>query len=321
MCSGSKVLEVTLSTGGPDEPTGMLLGHRHLTGRRRVPHLPTACCFVSAICFAIGWSATLSDAGVVKQHPEGKLDAAYRATLLGFPIGQISWTIDIRANRFSAAATGATAGLLLIFSRGHGVASAYGSVAGKEPVPSNFAVNYTHGSASEAIRIAFNAGKAKEYLAPPPKPNPQLVPLTEAYRTGVVDPMTALLVPVPGSGDVSAPAACDRKIPVFDGRMRYDMGLEFKRVEQVRADSGYQGPAVVCTISFTPLAGYDPTRYAIRYLQAERGMELWLAPLTGTRLMAPFRISVPTPIGVGILQATRFVWTLQSAGAGALSSD
>jgi hypothetical protein len=298
-------------------PSGVCGGvppvQRYFAGGRAMPRLPATCCLIGVICLTVSLSATLSGASVEPNHPVAELDAAYTATLLGFPIGKIHWTIDIDGNRFSAAATGETAGLLQIFARGHGVADAHGSVAGRQPAPANFMVDYTHDSASEKIKIAFSNGKAREFLAPQPKPNPSLVPLTEAYRTGVVDPMTALIVHVPGSGNTSEPAACQHKTAVFDGRMRYDMGLAFKRIEQVKASTGYQGPVVVCAIDFTPIAGYDPNRYAIKYLKADRGMELWLAPLSGTRLMAPFRVSVPTPIGVGILQATRFVWTPQNA--------
>lgn len=312
--SEPKVLEARI-------PAGVSFSLPCLAGRNGKSRLARVCCLLTTICFAIGLSVALSDGGVPTIHSVGKLDADYSATLLGFPIGQITWTIDIRDKSFSAAATGATAGLLLIFARGHGIAEAHGSLSGEQPAPSNFAVNYSHGSFSQEIKIAFSGGKAREYLAPAPQPNPSLIPLNDAYRTGVVDPMTALIVPVPGSGDISTPAGCEREIAVFDGRMRYEMGLAFKRIEQVKADTGYEGPAVVCGISFTPLAGYDPNRYAIRYLQAERGMELWLAPLTGTRLMVPFRVSVPTPIGVGILQATRFVWTLQTAGSAMTHSN
>jgi hypothetical protein len=283
--------------------------------------LMMARCLIAAVCLAVGVPATLSDAGVGKIHRAARLDAVYAATLLGLPIGDVRWTIELRDNHFSAAASGATAGLLQIFARGHGTAEAHGSIAGKQPAPSNFIVRYTHGSASEEIKIAFTGGKAREHVAPAPKPNPNLVPLTDASRIGVVDPMTALLVRVPGNDDPPGPAACDRKIAVFDGRMRYDMALAFKRIEQVRAETGYQGPAVVCAVNFIPLAGYDPTRSAIKYLQAERGIELWLAPLTGSGLMAPFRVSVPTPIGVGILQATRFVWTSQNGRADAVKAN
>jgi hypothetical protein len=36
-------------------------------------------------------------------------------------------------------------------------------------------------------------------------------------------------------------------------------------------------------------------------------IELWLAPIAGTRIVAPYRISIPTPIGVGVMEATQFV--------------
>jgi hypothetical protein len=133
--------------------------------------------------------------------------------------------------------------------------------------------------------------------------------------------MTALLIHVPGSGDTPVPKACEHTLAVFDGHMRFDLRLVFKRLEMVKAETGYQGPAVVCAVYFSPLAGYEPDRSAIKYLRAERGMEIWLAPLAGTRLMVPFRISVPTPIGVGILQANRFVWTPQSRRSSAMNSN
>jgi hypothetical protein len=36
-------------------------------------------------------------------------------------------------------------------------------------------------------------------------------------------------------------------------------------------------------------------------------MEVWLAPVAGTRVLVPFRISIPTALGLGVLQATQFV--------------
>jgi len=288
---------------------------------RRIARLATLRCLIAAFCLAAVLPATLSDAGVGEVHSAAKLDAAYTATLLGIPIAHIGWTLDLQDDRFSAAASGSTVGLFRIFARGHGVAEAHGTVTGKQPVASNFMVSLTSGNSTDEIKIVFNGGKAREFLAHPRPPNPALVPLTDAYRTDVVDPMTALLVHVPGSGDTSAPAACERKIAVFDGHMRYDLRLAFKRLEQVRAATGYQGPAVVCAVYFTPLAGYDPSRSAIKYLQAERGMEIWLAPLSGTRLVVPFRVSVPTPLGLGVLQATRFLVTPQPERASALSTN
>jgi hypothetical protein len=262
--------------------------------------------------------ATRADTGTRPAGEPAKLDADYAATLFGIPIGHVSWTIELHGNHFSAAASGETAGLLRVFARGHGVAKSRGIVTERHADAADFMVSYVSGNSSDAIRIIFKDGKAKEHLAHPPQPNPHLVPLTEAYRVGVVDPMTALLIDVPGQGTTVAPSACVNRIAVFDGHMRYDLHLVFKRMEQVKAKSGYQGPAVVCALQFLPLAGYDPGRYAIRYLRAQRDIEVWLAPLTGTRLMVPFRFAVPTPIGLGVLQATRFAWTREVRHASAI---
>ena len=110
-----------------------------------------------------------------------------------------------------------------------------------------------------------------------------------------------------GTGDPVSPEACNRKVAVFDGRVRYDLHSEFKRMETVKADRGYEGPAVVCAVYFTPISGYVPERPAIKYLVTLRDAEVWLAPISGTRVLVPFRFSMPTPLGTGLLQATAFV--------------
>jgi hypothetical protein len=200
-------------TGAP--PCG-----RESVWRRLISSLATPRCLITMTCLAVFLPVALSDAGIGQNHSTAKLDVVYRATLLGFPIGSITWAIDMRDDRYSASASGSTAGLLRIFAQGHGTASAHGAVAGQRLAASNFMVSITHGSASEEIKIAFSGGRARESLAPAPAPNPNLVPLTDAYRAGVLDPMTALLIHVPGNGDTAVPAACERKIAVFDGRMR-----------------------------------------------------------------------------------------------------
>jgi hypothetical protein len=36
-------------------------------------------------------------------------------------------------------------------------------------------------------------------------------------------------------------------------------------------------------------------------------MEIWLAPIAGTRVLVPFRAQGPTPIGQAVMEATQFV--------------
>ena len=131
--------------------------------------------------------------------------------------------------------------------------------------------------------------------------------MTEAHFHGVSDPMTGSLLRVPGTGDPLGAAG----LPAHHADLRRPHALRsavrLQAHGQVKADKGYEGPVVVCAVYFTPVAGYVPHRAAIKYLASQRDMEVWLAPIAGTRVLVPFRISIPTPIGVGVMQATQFV--------------
>ena len=261
---------------------------------------------------ALVLAMTTADAQQGPARAQGKLEASYAVTLAGLSVGHGEWVIDIGQDRFSTNASGATAGILRVFTGGHGQSAARGAVSGGHLVSSTYASSIQTDKKYDEVHIVISAGTVKEFSAEPPNtPDPSRVPLTEAHRRGVSDPMTASLIRVPGNGEMVAPQVCQRTLSVFDGRMRYDLALSFKRFEVVRSQAGYEGPVVVCAVRFSPIAGYVPSRYALKYIADLRDMEMWLAPISGTRIMAPYRVSVPTPIGVGVLQATQFVSTAQ----------
>jgi len=239
---------------------------------------------------------------------QGKLDARYVATLAGMQIGQGAWVIEIGDDQFTAAASGMTTGLLRVFANGEGNSASRGAVRGDNLLPAIFVSTVNNDKKVEELRIVLNAGTVKELVVDPPTtPNPNRIPLTDAHRRGVVDPMSAALIRVPGNGDPVSPEACRRTLPIFDGRMRFDLQLSFKRIENVQARRGYQGPVAVCGVQFVPLAGFVPERLAIKYLTAQQDMEMWLAPIPGTRVVVPYRISLQTPLGRGVLEAVQFV--------------
>jgi Protein of unknown function (DUF3108) len=240
---------------------------------------------------------------------QGKLEARYTASLAGIPLGKGAWVIDIADDQYTAAASGGTIGLLRVFATGQGTGAAHGLInASGNLVPARYAATITTDKKTEEVRITLNGGSVKDVtVEPPTPPSPDRVPVTDAHRRGVSDPMTASLVRVSGNGDPVTPEACSRRLAIFDGRMRYDIQLAYKRFDKVRAEKGYQGAVVVCAAYFTPLAGHVPDRPAVKYLIKQRDMEVWLAPVAGTRVLVPFRISIPTPLGVGVLEATQFV--------------
>ena len=244
-----------------------------------------------------------------------RLDAEYTATVAGIPIGHGNWVIQIAADQYTASATGSTTGLLRVFASARGAGAAHGAFNGDQPMPTSYTATIDFDRKIDDVRIVLSGGNVKEYLAEPPLiPHPERIPVSEADRRGVVDPMSSTLNHVPGTGDPVSPQACGRKVAVFDGRVRYDLLSEFKRMETVKAERGYQGPAVVCAVYFAPISGYIPSRPVIKYLAELRQAEVWFAPIAGTRVLVPFRFSLPTPIGMGVLQATQFV-TVSSTAA------
>jgi hypothetical protein len=239
---------------------------------------------------------------------QGKLEAHYEATLAGIPVGKGAWAIDISDDQFSAAASGGTSGLLKAFSGGSGSGASQGRVVNGALVATNYSASTTTSKKTEAIHIVLANGNIKEYaIDPEPPVDPDRLPVTDAHRRGVYDPMTGSMLRVPGSGDPLSPEACRTGAAVFDGRMRYDLKLDFKRMETVKAEKGYRGPVVVCAIYFAPIAGYIPDRPVIKYLAAQRNIEIAFAPVAGTRILVPFRIVIPTPLGTAMLEATQFI--------------
>jgi hypothetical protein len=239
---------------------------------------------------------------------QSKLEARYSVSLAGIPLGSGTWVVDVTGDQYTAVANGRTTGLVKLIADGSGSAGSRGTFQGASVASSGYMANSVSDKKTDEVRMVLRGGVVKEVLAEPPlEPSPDRVPVTDAHRKGVVDPMSAALIPVAGKGEVLAPEACKRKLAIFDGRNRVDIDLVYKRMDQVKADKGYQGPVVVCTVLYNPIAGHRPERDAIKYLIAQRDMEMWLAPIAGTRVLVPFRFSVPTPFGLGLLQASYFM--------------
>jgi hypothetical protein len=198
--------------------------------------------------------------------------------------------------------------LLKAFAGGTGTGASQGRIVNGALVPTNYSATTTTSKKSEAIRMVLTGGNVREYaIEPEPPVDPNRIPLTDAHRRGVYDPMTGSMLRVPGTSDPLSPDACRTGAAIFDGRMRYDLKLDYKRMETVKAERGYHGPALVCSIYFTPVAGYIPDRPVIKYLAAQRNIEIAFVPVAGTRILVPFRLVIPTPFGTAMLEATQFI--------------
>ncbi|MEP9351843.1 DUF3108 domain-containing protein [Xanthobacter sp. KR7-225] len=241
--------------------------------------------------------------GIDAARADGRMVAKYSLSVAGVEFGRGTFVVQASDSAYEISGTARITGLMRAVANGKGRAAARGTLQNGRMLPRVYAMDADADGKAESARIVMLAGAVKEMdVEPELKFLPDRVPVTDAVLKSVLDPVSGAFVYMPGTGDMLSAAACQRVIPVFDGRQRYDIALSFQRVEQVKAE-GYDGPAVVCAARYRPVAGHRPTRYTVKYMVDNKDVFAWLVPIAGTRLMAPFRVSVATMIGTAVLEA------------------
>jgi Protein of unknown function (DUF3108) len=247
-------------------------------------------------------------AGIAGQaHAQG-FEAAYTIAAARIPVGSAALSGRVGPEDYAASMSGRTGGLLRVLTSGEGNMTVAGTVSGGKLAPLRYTSKTTADDDTLAVTMTFKDGNVDELEATEPAPGDDRVALTAEHRRQVLDPLTALLVPGMGGDTV-----CRRTLPIFDGRRRYDLKLAFKRIEQVKAEVGYAGPAVTCTVAFEPIAGHRRSSPLLTFLTDGRDVEMALAPIPGTAVLAPFRITATYMLGNVVMQATRFAATSTSA--------
>jgi len=245
-------------------------------------------------------------------HAEGKLDASYTISFARIRVGDIAATGVFGEGEYAISARGHAGGIMKVLVDGEASFSTHGTIKDGYLVPTTFTSKIVSDAEPSDVTMVLDEGSAKELAAAAP-PKSDRVPVTQANRQGIVDPLTAMLFSAAAAGEGLSQDVCRHTLPIFDGQQRYDLKLAFKRMDKVTAEKGYAGPVVVCSVSYEPIAGHRAYPL-VKYLSEGREMEIALAPLAGTRLLAPFRASVVSGLANLVIEANRFEATAQPLG-------
>ena len=244
---------------------------------------------------------------------DARLDVRYKASLAalsdmkGIEIGKAALVVDLTGEGYAAAGSAKVSGLARLVSKGEGSAAARGNFVNGKVSPLSYSSTSETDKKTEEIRISLANNAVKEFaVSPPTPPAEDRVPVTEQHRQGVVDPMSAAVISVPGSGDLLAHDSCNRTIPIFDGRQRYDLVFSYERTEAAKDVKGYNGPMLVCRVDYRPIAGHRASRLQVKYMEDNKNIFVWLAPVAGTRVLFPIRVSIVTLVGVVLVEAESF---------------
>lgn len=237
-----------------------------------------------------------------------RIVAVYRVDLGSFNLGNFKLTTTFRGEDYQMRGEGRFTVLQGLIYEWRGVTASSGRVTSMGPEPAMYAFNYADSAKmGERLRMRFDGRAVTDVsIIPRNRPLPHTIPVTKEQLEGVLDPMSGAFLSAKSENPNGDLSVCNKTLPVFDGRQRYDLVVTPKRVVSVKRTTrtGYGGPAVICGVKFIPIAGHQADNPAIRLMQQSNEIEVWLVPVRGTFMYVPYRIVLPTPVGYGTAVVT-----------------
>ncbi len=264
-------------------------------------------------------SATPGDAGAkprdLSPKPDGAQSLAIRAStvnavynihFLGAHIGDFKLHSSITNRQYQLQAN---ADISVFFGAVNwkGVTSSYGLMTANGPVPQNYTFRYATSDRHEAVEIRFQQRMVQDIIInPPAHPGSRNVPITAADLQNVVDPLSAvILLSQSRLSRFGGADACNKRLPIFDGKVRYDLVLSPKGTRSIGGSGKLQGIAYVCRVNYVPIAGHKQGK-AGDYATGNTGIEIWLVPMPEAGLLVPYYVHVPTPAGTASMVTAKF---------------
>ena len=248
------------------------------------------------------------------------LQVEYDVTLAGLTLGKADLTSTFEGPKYKMQAGVKLMGLAKLLTGGKGAATAAGTIVGAQPQPASFAVTSRSSDDQRTVRMGLASGNVEAVeIVPPIEEKPDRVPVKDIDKKGVVDPISALLMPTVSAGTLMDSANCNRTIPVFDGAARFNVVLSYKETRQAEGP-GDKGPVLVCKARYVPVSGHRALRPSTKFMEENKDMSVWLAPLDRQKLLVPLRVSVRTMIGVSVVEASKWAFD-DTAGAVPISGS
>jgi hypothetical protein len=236
-----------------------------------------------------------------------RVNTSYAISFNGISIGDIKLAATLGNGEYSVNANANISVLAGILFDWNGITASSGKVMRRGPLPYSYSFGYRTSEKSERIDIKFSNNVVCEIeVNPPSRPSAARVPLTRKHMQGVIDPLSAVVMLANVGANKSGAEVCGKRLPIFDGKARYDLQLSYKGSKTITAANGYKGPAYICKVKFIPIAGHKANDEESTYAAKNEGIEVWMMPVTQAELYVPYYIYVPTPVGTATLTSSSF---------------
>jgi Protein of unknown function (DUF3108) len=261
--------------------------------------------FGSRVALVLTFAATSLSSASAQPY---KFEADYRVTLSGVEIGQARLAGNFDGDTYRIDGFGKLTGIAGVFYDYSASGSSAGRLFAGKAIPNAFSANATEGDKLSTVRMTMNANGIRQLkLNPEPTPywlnHPARVQVTPELTRNTLDPMSALFIAGgKGPGGLDQ-ASCERTVPIYNGRERFDVNLSFRRVQSVPDSQVAGGQVLVCGAKYHAVAGHRTDKEEVQYAE-KLDIEVILAPVTGSDLLLPYRVTIPTPLGPAVVQVS-----------------
>ncbi|WP_448203166.1 DUF3108 domain-containing protein [Azospirillum sp. sgz302134] len=233
---------------------------------------------------------------------------SYRVHIGGVAVLDAQADLTLSGDRYSVQVDAATEGFLGRVFPWETHSRSVGAVRPDGLAPARHSQVSTLRGEPRNVTLTYDGrGGVRTEVTPPPDQDDR-EPVPEQLRQNTQDPLSGvvavLLAGMRGEG-------CQRSMPIFDGRRRYDMQFADEGMRMVGASrySVFAGAARQCRVSYTPIAGYNrkpETSFWRRGgAQEERApVDVWIAPVTPGGPPLPVRLETDSGFGGVVIHLT-----------------
>ncbi len=195
------------------------------------------------------------------------VDALYQISWLGTHIGDFRIKSSITTRQYSLQANAELSVFFGTFSW-QGATTSTGLMTANGPVPQNYSFRYATNDRRESVELRFQKRMVQDILVNPPQyPGARHVPITAAHLQNVLDPLSAIVLL--SQARLNRGEACNKRLPIFDGKIRYDLVLSPKGTRTIGSSGKLRGTAYVCSVRYVPIAGHKMGK------QGENEVAIW----------------------------------------------
>lgn len=228
--------------------------------------------------------------------------ALYEVNFNGLTVGTLEFTAEAEQQSYTLTSNARLSILLGAFTW-DGKIRSFGLLVNQAPKPASFTFDFKSSLKAGSTTMGFgDNGVTNVTHLPTPMPRPDTIPVLAHHLKGVIDPLSAIMVLARGS----ASHPCDRRLPIFDGKERFDLILSYKGEMKVaeQQPSGQPGIAYVCRVRYLPIAGHKADAEA-KFMAANDAIEVSLRPIPSLNMLVPYQITIPTMAGSASIVSKR----------------